>query len=101
MNPEIQKFDDAVATLTAPGQAFEVNTVELGGVVLPNFATLPVSLGQYFQVMLQHAEKDFAVYLDERYTYAQGYQHSCEFGAALVAALRTVQRRPGGDTQPQ
>jgi acyl-CoA synthetase (AMP-forming)/AMP-acid ligase II len=35
-------------------------------------------------VMLQHAEKDFAVYLDERYTYAQGYQHSCEFGAALI-----------------
>ena len=84
MNPEIQRFDDAVATLTAQGQAFEVNTVELGGVLYQNFATLPVSLGQYFQVMLQHAEKDFAVYLAERYTYAEGYQHSCEFGAALI-----------------
>ncbi len=44
----------------------------------------PRNLGQYFLVMLQHAQKDFAVYLDERYTYAQGYQHSSEFGAALV-----------------
>jgi steroid-24-oyl-CoA synthetase len=84
MSTEIQLFDDAVATLTAEGQAFEVNTIELAGVVHRNFASLPGNLGQYFQVMLQHAEKDFAVYLAERYTYAQGYQHSCEFGAALV-----------------
>lgn len=84
MSTEIRKFSDAVATLTAQGQAFEVNTVELEGVLHQNFATLPGSLGEYFQVMLQHAEKDFAVYLEERYTYAEGYQHSCEFGAALV-----------------
>jgi acyl-CoA synthetase (AMP-forming)/AMP-acid ligase II len=58
--------------------------VEIGGVQYRNFASLPANLGQYFMVMLQHAEKDFAVYLDERYTYAQGYQHSCEFGAALI-----------------
>ena len=34
--------------------------------------------------MLKHAEKDFAVYLDERYTFGEGYQHSAEFGAALM-----------------
>ena len=45
---------------------------------------MPANLGQYFKVMLQHADKDFAVYLDERYTFAEGYQHSAEFGAALV-----------------
>ena len=84
MNPEIERFDDAVASLTAQGQAFEINTVELDGVEYLNFASLPANLGQYFLVMLQHAQKDFAVYLNERYTYAQGYQHSCEFGAALV-----------------
>jgi long-chain acyl-CoA synthetase len=84
MNPELVQFDEVVAGLTAKGQAFEVNTVQLDGVEYLNFATLPANLGQYFLVMLQHAQKDFAVYLNERYTFAQGYQHSCEFGAALV-----------------
>ena len=84
MNSELKRFEDAVAMITAEGQGFAINTVELEGIEYRNFAKLPANLGQYFQVMLQHAAKDFAVYLNERYTYAQGYQHSCEFGAALV-----------------
>ncbi|MEZ5504371.1 MAG: class I adenylate-forming enzyme family protein [Halioglobus sp.] len=90
MNPELKRFDDAVASLTGKGQAFEVNTITLGGVVYRNFATLPANLGQYFLVMLQHANKDFAVYLQERYTFGQGYQHSSEFGAALVQRYGVV-----------
>ena len=84
MIPELTRFDEVVASLTAQGQPFEVNSVHLDGVEYRNFATLPGNLGQYFMVMLQHAQKDFAVYLEERYTFAQGYQHSCEFGAALM-----------------
>lgn len=84
MIPELKKFDEVVASLTAQGQPFEVNAVTLGGVEYKNFAKLPANLGQYFLVMQQHAHKDFAVYLDERYTFAEGYQHSCEFAAALV-----------------
>ncbi len=84
MSPELVRFDEVVAALTAKGQPFELNTVQLAGVEYLNFAMLPANLGQYFLVMLQHAQKDFAVYLNERYTFAQGYQHSCQFGAALV-----------------
>lgn len=84
MNPDLQRFDDAVASITAPGQAFEVNKVRLHGVEYRNFANLPANLGQYCQVMLTHGPKDFAVYQQERYTFTEGYQHSSEFGAALV-----------------
>ncbi|MCB1703875.1 MAG: AMP-binding protein [Halioglobus sp.] len=84
MNPDIAKFDEVVAGLTAPGQPFEVNTVQLGGIAYRNFVGLPANLGAYYQVMRQHADKDFAVYLEERYTFGEGYQHSCELGAALV-----------------
>ncbi|MDG2048266.1 MAG: class I adenylate-forming enzyme family protein [Halioglobus sp.] len=84
MKAELKQFDEVVASLTAVGQGFEVNTVELRGVPYRNFAALPANLAQFFTVMLQHAEKDFAVYLKERYTFGQGYQRSCEFGAALV-----------------
>lgn len=88
MSSEILRFNEAVATLTSQGQAFEVNTVELRGISYRNFAALPANLGEYFTVMLQHAQKDFAVYLKERYTYTEGYQHSCEFGAALLERYR-------------
>jgi acyl-CoA synthetase (AMP-forming)/AMP-acid ligase II len=88
MTAELKQFDEVVAGLTAPGQPFATNTLELEGVEYRNFAALPASLGQYFLVMQQHAAKEFAVYLDERYTYGEGYQHSCEFGAALVQRYR-------------
>jgi acyl-CoA synthetase (AMP-forming)/AMP-acid ligase II len=84
LNKDVQQFDEVVAGLTGAGQAFEVNTVELDGVEYRNLATLPASLGEYYKVMLQHAPKDFAVYLDERYTFAGAYRRSGEFAAALV-----------------
>jgi len=84
MNSALQRFDEAVAGLTAPGQPFEINTVTLDNVEYRNFATMPPNLGEYFKVMHKHADKDFAVYRDERYTFAQGYQHSAEFAASLV-----------------
>ena len=84
MNPELKKFDDAAAQLTQPGQPFALDSVEIGGVSYRNYAAMPANLGAYFQVMLKHADKDFAVYLDERYTFAQGYQHAAEFATALV-----------------
>ena len=84
MNPALKSFDDAVANLTQPGQPFELDTVEVEGVEYRNFAGMPPNLGQYFQVMLGHADKNFVVYRDERYTYGEGYQHSVEFAAALV-----------------
>ena len=84
MNPEIQRFDEAVAELTGAGQPFALDNVEINGATYRNFATLPANLGAYFKIMEAHADKDFAVYLDERYTFGEGYQHSAAFAAALV-----------------
>ena len=87
MIPELKKFDETVAQLTQPGQPFELNTVEVEGVQYRNFASMPANLGEYFKIMLGHADKEFAVYRDERYTFAEGYQHAAEFGAALLQKL--------------
>ena len=84
MSSELEAFDAAVASLTSPGQPFELNTVTIGGHEYRNFANMQRNLGEYYQVMHAHADKDFAVYLDERYTFAQGYQHSAEFATALL-----------------
>ena len=90
MNPELKKFDDTVAGLTAPGQTFELNTALVDGVEYRNYASMPANLGQYFLLMQQHADKDFAVYLDERYTFGEGYQHSAEFATALMQRYGVV-----------
>ena len=84
MNSEVRKFDEAVAGLTAPGQPFALDTVRIGGVEYRNYSAMPANLGQYFLNMQRHGDKDFALYQQERYTYAQGYSHSAEFAAALV-----------------
>jgi acyl-CoA synthetase (AMP-forming)/AMP-acid ligase II len=84
MNSELEKFEQAVTQLTSPGQMFELDDVEINGFSYRNYASAPQNLNGYYQFMLMHAEKDFAVYKDERYTYAQGLQHSVEFAAALV-----------------
>ena len=84
MNSEVRKFDEAVAGLTAPGQPFALDTVRVGGVEYRNYSTMPSNLGQYFLNMQRHGEKDFALYQQERYTYAEGYGHSAEFAAALM-----------------
>ena len=84
MNPALEKFEQAVAQLTAPGQMFELDEVDINGYRYRNYASLPQNLNAYYQFMLQHAKKDFAVYKDERYTFEQGLAHSNEFAAALV-----------------
>ena len=73
MNPELKKLEEAVSTLTAEGQPFAVERVEIDGVEYQNYSAMPANLGQYFMLMQQHADKEFAVYLEERYTYGEAY----------------------------
>ncbi len=84
MNPELEKLEQAVAGLTSAGQMFELNEVEIGGYPYRNYASLPQNLNAYYQFMLMHGDKDFAVYQDERYTFAEALQYAVEFAAALV-----------------
>jgi len=84
MNPELGKIDDVVASLTSPGQPFELDVVTVDGVQYRNFAALPPSLGHYCRLMRQHADKEFAVYREERYTFGETWQQSAAFAAALV-----------------
>jgi acyl-CoA synthetase (AMP-forming)/AMP-acid ligase II len=84
MNQQLAKLDAAVAALTAEGQPFELEPVRIGGVDYLSYASMPANLGQYFQLMQQHAGKDFAVYRDERYTFGEAYAISAALASALV-----------------
>ena len=84
MNPQPETFDAAVAALTAEGQPFALERVSIGGIDYASYASMPANLGQYFQLMHRHAAKDFAVYLDERYTFGEAHDLSAAFANALV-----------------
>jgi len=85
MNPDLLKFDEIVAGLTAPGQPFAVTEASVNGVPFRHYSAVPASLGEYFLTMQGHADKEFAVYRQERYTFADTYRHSAAFGAALMS----------------
>ena len=84
MNPQPETFDAAVAALTAEGQPFALERVSIGGIDYASYASMPANLGQYFRLMHRHAAKDFAVYLDERYTFGEAHDLSAAFANALV-----------------
>ncbi|PLW83939.1 long-chain fatty acid--CoA ligase [Kineobactrum sediminis] len=84
MHPEIEKIEAAVAALTAPGQPFALNEMEIDGVRFRNYVAMPANLGEYCALLQQHGDKPFIVYRDQRYSFAETWQRS----AALAAALQ-------------
>ncbi len=84
MNPALAQFDQAVRSLTAAGQPFALERVSVDGVEYQSYADMPANLGEYFQIMGLHGDKEFAVYQEERYTYAHAYALSAAFARGLV-----------------
>lgn len=84
MTGELERIDRAVAELTAAGQPFALNTLEINGIAYRNYAAMPTDLGEYSRAMLRHADKDFLVYRDERYSFGECYQRSAELANALI-----------------
>ncbi|MFN2329250.1 MAG: AMP-binding protein, partial [Chromatocurvus sp.] len=90
MHPQLVAFEEEVSHLTAPGQPFELNSVQVDGIDYRNYAAMPVNMGQYFQLMRRHAGKEFAVYEGERLTYAQAWSQSAALAAALLEDYRVM-----------
>jgi acyl-CoA synthetase (AMP-forming)/AMP-acid ligase II len=87
---QVTNLDEAVAALTAEGQPFQLEHVVINGVDYLSYAALPANLGGYFRLMHNHADKDFLVYRDERYTFAETYGISAAFARALVERYGVV-----------
>jgi steroid-24-oyl-CoA synthetase len=71
--------NDLEQSLTGPGGAFEIVEAEIRGVPTRTWKNAPGSLRDIWLASRAHADRDFLVYDDERYTYARTH--------ALVAAL--------------
>ncbi|MEM9315326.1 MAG: class I adenylate-forming enzyme family protein [Pseudomonadota bacterium] len=84
MSEQLQQVEKIVAEMTADGAPFALEAVTIEGHEYRSFAAAPPHMGAYFRFMLGHAEKDFAVYRDERYTYGEAYGQAASFAHALL-----------------
>ena len=77
---------DANAALTAAGQLFEMEELDIRGVPTRVWKNAPPSLRAVIDMSLGHGDNVFLVYEDERTTFAEHYRIAC----TLAHRLRTT-----------
>ena len=77
---------DANAALTAAGQLFEMEELDIRGVPTRTWKNAPPSLRAVIDMSLGHGDDVFLVYEDERTTFAEHYRIAC----TLAHRLRTT-----------
>ncbi|MEM8918452.1 MAG: class I adenylate-forming enzyme family protein [Pseudomonadota bacterium] len=75
--------DAALEQLTSAGQLLEVHAIDRPWGEQLAFKNTPPNLGGFFMFMLQHAEKTFLVYREERYTFGEVWARANKIAAAL------------------
>ena len=75
MQTELQA---AVAAVTAAGEPYEARTENIRGVDFTVFANAPANLRTLYESGLAHADNDFYVYQDERYTYRDMWRRAAQ-----------------------
>jgi long-chain acyl-CoA synthetase len=75
---------DATAQMTAPGQMFETERVDVNGIEMTVWKHAPVNLRQVLDMSITHAERDFLVYEGQRLTFDQHYRIASTLGRRLV-----------------
>jgi long-chain acyl-CoA synthetase len=74
--------DEALARLTAPGQPYELETIEVDGRSIRAFRHAPRSLRELFAD--NRSDKPFIVYDDERWTFDEAYRDAARIAALLI-----------------
>ncbi len=76
-------MEEANAALTAPGQLFEMEELEIRGVPTRTWKNAPPSLRSVIDLSLAHGDATFLVYEDERTTFAEHYRIACTLSHRL------------------
>ena len=77
-------YDEAAAAVTAPGQRFETEEIEVEGTSYTAFVHAPTSLRDIFDTARGRGDDVFLVYEDERWTFDTVMAHVDALGALLV-----------------
>ncbi len=76
-------LEEANAQLTAPGQIFEMEEVDIRGVPTRVWKNAPASLRTVFDMSAAHGDAIFMVYEDERISFAEHYRMSATMAHRL------------------
>jgi len=77
-------YSEAAAQVTAPGERFEVQPLEIRGITCQAFVNAPPSLRELFDGARVRGDDVFLVYEDERWTFADVCRHIDAAAALLV-----------------
>ncbi|MEZ5216397.1 MAG: class I adenylate-forming enzyme family protein [Ilumatobacteraceae bacterium] len=88
MGDVIDHYQLARQELLAPGAPFAIETIEVRGFPMKVFSTAPPSVRSLWEGTVAFADKDYLVYEDERYTYADAWK--------IVSALAHLLRETHG-----
>jgi long-chain acyl-CoA synthetase len=83
-------YEEAAAAVTGPGERFEIETIEVGGVPVKAFKNAPRSLREIFDAARGYGDKPFLVYEDERWTFTEVMTHVDAMAALLVERYGVV-----------
>ena len=78
-------IEEATRTLTGPGQMFEMDEVEIRGVMTRVWKNCPDSLRAVLELSRGHGDNDYLVYEDERTTYEENFRIAATIAHALRA----------------
>ena len=76
-------MEEANAALTAPGQLFEMEELDIRGVPTRTWKNAPPSLRGVIDLSLAHGDATFLVYEDEQTTFAEHYRIACTLSHRL------------------
>jgi len=86
-----EELNSAWQELTAPGQMFEIKTIEVRGAPMRSYALAPGSLRDIWLGTAGYGDREYLIYQDERCTYAQAQ----EFTASIANWLSQQGVQPG------
>lgn len=80
-------YEEIRGLLTAPGQMFELEEIESGGIRMRNWKNTPPSMAAIVEQTRNFGDREFIVYRDERLSYSEHYARVATLARRLVGDL--------------
>ncbi len=87
-------IEEATQAITAPGQMFEMEEVEIRGIPTRVWKNCPANLRVVLELSRGHGDADYLVYEDERTTFEEHFRIAAAIARELRGPLRRRTRRP-------
>lgn len=81
---DLEKLREIVLAHKAPGMPLATHKQVIDGIELDVFTSTPATLGEVYRLGLQIPDRDFLVYQDDRYTFAETYRKTEQLARMMI-----------------